>query len=246
MSQKLTRKEMKKDEIGEALGRTFEFAEGHFKTIIGAVVGLLALVLVIVGLVRWNAVRGEKAGAALADAITVYAAPVDAENADPEDPDDPIFADDAARRTAAREKLQAVVDDYGSAAAADVARVYLGRLAADEGDTATARQMWQVFLDDRSGHLLAGEVRRNVIALDRAEGRTEEVVAELEAMLDQNPEARPLPGDVVLWELGRSYEELDRQDDATSTFQRLVEEYPESAFTAQARQKSAPALTLGA
>ncbi|MEM7049926.1 MAG: tetratricopeptide repeat protein [Acidobacteriota bacterium] len=246
MAQKLTRKEIKKDEFAEALGRTVEYAEGHVKLLVGALAGVIALVLLIVALVQWNASKVRKAGDALEQAMKTYDAPIVAEGETGDDADEPSFSDEEARRNAAEVSFQEVVERYGATGPGGVAAVYLGRISADRGDLAGARQHWEGFLTDHEGQLLAGQVRRNLLALDRAEGKQAEVASELEAMMELNPEARPLPGDVILFELGTTYEELDRGDDAKSAFQRLVEEYPESAFAAVARQKSGPTAGLGA
>jgi TolA-binding protein len=53
---------------------------------------------------------------------------------------------------------------------------------------------------------------------------------------------------LVLYELGKTYEVLGRDEDAESVYQRLIEEYPRSAFVGEARTKLDPAtgsLTTG-
>ena len=62
-------------------------------------------------------------------------------------------------------------------------------------------------------------------------------MAHLEPMLTADPEDRELPGDVVLWELAQTYEQMDKGDEAEATYRRLTEEYPSSAYASQARQK---------
>ena len=51
----------------------------------------------------------------------------------------------------------------------------------------------------------------------------------------------PLPVDGILMQLGATYLEAGKRADAQQTFNRLVEEFPESPFTgdAQARARSA-------
>jgi TolA-binding protein len=47
----------------------------------------------------------------------------------------------------------------------------------------------------------------------------------------------PLPVDGILMQLGRTYLEAGKRADAQQTFNRLVEEYPESPFTGDARKE---------
>ena len=47
----------------------------------------------------------------------------------------------------------------------------------------------------------------------------------------------PLPIDGILMQLGRTYLDAGKRADAQQTFNRLVEEYPESPFTGDARKE---------
>lgn len=241
---RLTRREMKRDEVAEALGRTVEYSRSHLQTLVIAagVVVLIALVAVAVWI--WRAGAVARTNEELVEALEVYEAPVVEEGEalegdQPGDPTEPTFPSVEARRERAVELFEEV--RRGSGGAADVALVYLGQLAADAGDTAAAREHWREFVDQHEGHVLAGSVRVSLIGLDRAEGEAERVASELEAMMDVTPEQRPLPGDVVLYELGKTYEALGRTEDAESVYQRLIEEYPRSAYVGEARSKIGPA-----
>jgi TolA-binding protein len=47
----------------------------------------------------------------------------------------------------------------------------------------------------------------------------------------------PLPIDGILMQLGKTYLDAGKRADAQQTFTRLVEEYPESPFTGDARKE---------
>lgn len=236
---RLTRREMKRDEVAEAFGRTVEYSRSHARMVLLAVVAVVGIAVAVAVAYTWRQRALADTNEKLAAAMRVYAAPVDAEDPRPDDAGKPSFASEEARRERARALFEEV--EQGSGAAADVALVYLGQLAADGGDTAAAREPWRRFLDRHPDHLLAGSVRLSLIGLDRAEGEAERVAADLETMLELSPEERPLPGDVVLYELGQTYESLGRDADARAVYQRLVEEYPRSAYAAPARSKATPA-----
>jgi tetratricopeptide (TPR) repeat protein len=236
MSERLTRKEIKRDEFVEALERSASFVERNVRVLIASAVALVVVVAAGFGIWWWLEVTEARASAAFTEALEVYRAPV-GEGAAPESEGGPTFADEAARRDRAAELFAAVRDDYGRSGASDVAGVYLAQIAVETGDPERARELWQEFVDERPDHVLAGQVRVNLIHLDRQQGRAEEVVSRLEPMLTADPTERPLPGDVVLWELAQTYEALGRGDEAEATYRRLTEEYPTSAYASQASQK---------
>jgi predicted negative regulator of RcsB-dependent stress response len=235
MNQRLTRREIKRDDFAAAVGRSVEYAESHVRTIVYAIGGVLLLVLLGVGLYYWRGHRQQGANQALAQATKVYEAPVTATGAKPNDRDEPSFATEAARRTRAKELLQKVRDDYGSTNAADVAGLYLARIAADEGRLDEARRLWSDFIDDHGDSLLASEARLNLIDLDRKQGKGEQVVSDLRAMLEKGD--APLPQDVILNELGKTLEQLHRPQEAVQSYQRILDEFPQSPYRTEAQQK---------
>ena len=72
MNQRLTRKEIKRDDFTSAVGRGVEYAESHVMTIVYAVVGVLVLVAIGVGISYWRASQAQSAGQALAKAVKIY------------------------------------------------------------------------------------------------------------------------------------------------------------------------------
>lgn len=238
MNQRLTRKEIKRDEFASVVGRSVEYAETHSRGLIYAIVGALALAVLAAGVYAYLGNRSLHANEDLAYAMKVYSAPVvpaPAGAAKPDDRQSPSFASEAARRQRAKALFEKVRSDYGFSDAADVAAIYLGQIAAAEGQLDRARELWTDFLDSHEGHLLAGEARLNLIRLDRQQGKGEELIGRLRPMLDE-PDA-PLPQDVVLFELGKTYEQLNRRTEAVATYKRIVDEFPQSAYGQEARQR---------
>ncbi|MFY9820137.1 MAG: tetratricopeptide repeat protein [Thermoanaerobaculia bacterium] len=235
MNQRLTRKEIKRDDFTSALGRGVEYAESHVMTIVYAVVGVLVLVALGVGIFYWRSHQAQAAGQALAKAVKVYLAPVVTTGAKPTDPATPSFASEEAHRAAAKKALQKVRADYGSTDAADVANLYLAQIAAEEGRLAEARKVWQSFADAHPKHMLGAEARLNLIHLDREQGKGEDVVKELRTMLEKGD--TPVPQDVLLHELGITLEQLKRPQEAAQSYQRILDEFPQSPYRQEAQQK---------
>ncbi len=98
MSQRLIRKDIKRDEFASAVGRGVDFAESHTRELLMTVGAVLAAVLV--GLVSYFYIahRSDVANQALAAAVKVYGAPIDPTGAKPNDPTEPSFASEAARQ----------------------------------------------------------------------------------------------------------------------------------------------------
>jgi TolA-binding protein len=237
MNQRLTRKEIKRDDFTSAVGRGVEYAESHVMTIVYAVVGVLVLVAIGVGISYWRANQAQSAGEALAKAVKIYQAPVVTADAKPTDPTTPSFATEEAHRAAARKALQKVRDSYGSTNAADVANLYLAQIDAEEGKLAEARKIWQDFVDAHPKHMLGAEARLNLIHLDREQGKGEDVVKQLRAMLEKGD--TPVPQDVLLHELGATLEQLKRPQEAAQSYQRILDEFPQSPYRSEAQQKVA-------
>lgn len=234
MSERLSRKEIKRDEFAEVMGSAMDYATGHLRTLFFAAGGVLVLALAGVGVFTWMQAQESRAVEALTVAIEVRRATIDPDNPSP-DADDPTFASEEARRQRSRELFEAVRDDYGSTDAARVAAFYLASLFLEAGDAEQARAHWQEVLDEGEDDLMTGEALVNLVALDRSQGRGEEAVARLEGMLDA-PEAT-LPEDLVLFHLGETYAEMGRDEEALDTFQRLVQSYPASPYTQSAQQQ---------
>lgn len=236
MSDRLTRKEIKqRDSFQLAVTTALEYVQAYRKQLIAGVVLLAVVGVAAVGWAFWSAHREGIAQAVLADAIEAYGAPVGEDAADQAGDDGPSFATEEERQAGATELFQQVVSDYGWSDAADVARVYLGQIAMGEGDVDGARELWQKVVDGGGDSALAAEVRLNLIRLDRADGRGEQVATELEAMLAR--ENKPLPGDVILIELATTLEELGRDVEATERYQQLIDEYQSSPYADEARRK---------
>lgn len=237
--ERLDRKELKQpDQFQESVDQGATWIHDHLRTILLVAGGIVLAVALWAAYRAWDRGRELEAGGALAEALELVEAPIveDAATAKPDDADDPTFADEAARTAALKARLEAVQERFGSADAAVVASVYLGRLAADGGDLATARTHWEKFLAKADGHLLVPSVRLSLLRLDREQGQAESALSYLEKATSPTAKSE-LPADLALHELAATYEALDRSEDARAAYQRLVDEHPDSPWVQPARQR---------
>jgi TolA-binding protein len=235
MSQRLSRKDIKRDEFASAVGRGVDFAESHSRELLVTVGGVLLAVLIGLLAYFYIAHRSEVANQALAAAAKVTAAPIVPTGAKPDDRDQPSFASAAARQARARQLLERVRSDYRWTDAADVAGLYLAEIDAETGKPAEARQLWSDFYKKHGDHVLAAQARIDVMELDRKVGKGQQVAQQLRQMLDQSD--APLPQDVILFQLGTTLEQLNRDQEAAQTYQRLIDEFPQSPYHQTAQQK---------
>ncbi len=225
MSARLTRQEIKRDEVIEKIGGFVGFIQTHGKTIALCAVALVVLILAGLGYRSIARGKADAGGVALGKALTAYQAPVDAEAADPESETAPVFADEESRTARALELFTGVLEEFGGTDAGDIAGAYLGSIAASTGDLDGARDRWQRFLDSQPGNLiLSQEIRLNLMSLDRATGRGEQLVDELRAELSGT--ALDLPEELLLQQLALTLEELGRDAEALDIYRRLAQDFP--------------------
>jgi tetratricopeptide (TPR) repeat protein len=235
MSQRLRRKEIKRDEFANVVGRGVEYAESHSRSLMLGAGIAVAVVAIGMAIFFYLSHRSAMAQEALGKAIKVEVAPIDAANPQPNDSKEPRFATEAARQAAAEKLLKVVRDDYSHTSAADVAGLYLGEIAASQGHLAEARRLWTDFVDKHGHEMLAAQARIDLIELDRAEGKGAQVVQNLRSMLEQTEPA--LPQDVILYQLAKTLELLHRDSEAIPSYQRLLDEYPQSGYRQEAQQR---------
>jgi tetratricopeptide (TPR) repeat protein len=219
----------------ETASRFFGYITEHTRGLLLAVLAVLALVLVAVGVFAYLDGRQERANEAFAEALAVFDADVVGVGASPEDPLSPSFASEESRDLKARELFEEVQTTYGSTSVGRIAGVYLGKLALRSGDTARARELWESFVESDADDMLMMEVRLNLLAMDRAEGRGEEVVSQLREEIGSSTPTLPIA--VSLDQLATTLEELGRIDEAREVYQRIIDEHPGSPYLSRAQQR---------
>jgi len=222
MSHRLSRKEIKRDEVLETLTAIAVFLRENARFIM---IGLaIALAAILVGVAVYSAGQRREVAASerLADAIELFSTVGSGQDEVATGDGAPIF--------------QEVVEEYSRTAAATIAEVYLGEVAALAGDFDAARRHWETYLSSRPDTFLATEVRLNLMALDRQEGEGEALASRLQAMADAGTDSN-LPPDLVLFQLGVTLDSLGRVEESTTAFERLVDEFPASPYSVRAGQK---------
>ena len=145
------------------------------------------------------------------------------------------FPTERERAQAALTKFKIAADAYPSTDAGIYARYQQAATALSLGDTKGAITAYQEVID-KAGSGFYGQMAR--LGLAEAQARAGQYDQAINAFKDMaQRKDGPLPIDGILMQLGRTYLEAGKRADAQQTFNRLVEEYPDSPYTGDARKE---------
>jgi TolA-binding protein len=200
---------------------------------------LLAIIVVVgalgLGYYAWRDRVQGKAHGLLAEAMAVQ----DARVGPPPAPGTPggglYFPTERERSQAALTKFKIAADAYPSTDAGVYARYQEGALSLALGSTPGAISAYQQVIKE-SGDNFYGQMARLGLAEAQARGGQYDPAINTFKEMAQRKDG-PLPVDAILMQLGRTYLDAGKRADAQQTFNRIVEEYPESPFTGDARKE---------
>ena len=199
------------------------------------VVGAVVIAAVAIGFFGWRQHVQGKAHALLAEAMAVQ----DARVGPPPAPGTPsgglYFPTERERAQAALTKFKIAADAYPSTDAGIYARYQEGATSLALGTTPGAIAAYQAVIK-QAGDDFYGQMARLGLAEAQARAGQYDTAINTFKELAQRKDG-PLPVDGILMQLGRTYLDAGKRADAQQTFNRLVEEYPESPFTGDARKE---------
>ena len=208
-------------------------ARGRESTIVLTVgVVIAALALAYFG---WRGRVNGKADTLLAEAMTVAEARI----GPPPAPGTPAgglyFPTERERSQAALTKFKTAADAYPSTDAGIFARYQEATTTLTLGNSMQATAVFQQVID-KAGDGFYGQMARlgHAESMARA-GQYDQAINTFKEMSQRKD--GPLPVDGILMQLGKTYLEAGKRADAQQTFNRLIEEYPESPFTSDARRE---------
>jgi len=201
-------------------------------SMVGLVVGVIALVGGVYWV--WHQHVLNSSHALLADAMIVQESRVGPPSAATGQPG-LTFPTERERAQAAIVKFKAAADAYPTTDAGLFARYQEAALQLSIGSTADAIKTYQEVID-RAGDGLYGQMARLGMAEAYARGGQYEQAITAYKELAQRKDTQ-LPVDGILIQLGRTYRDAGKIADAQQTFNRIVEEFPESQFNADAKRE---------
>jgi TolA-binding protein len=196
------------------------------------IVAVLVLAVIGGGYAIWRGRVQGRAHVLLAEALAVQEARINALGS-PSAPGG--YPNERARLQAAAVKFKAAADAYPTTDSGIYARYQEAATQVALGNPAAAVTGYQEVIR-RSGEGIYGQMAR--LGLAEAQARSGQYDQAINAFkeLAQRKDG-PLPVDGILMQLGRTYLDAGKGTEAQQTFNRLVQEYPESPFMSEAKRE---------
>jgi TolA-binding protein len=196
-----------------------------------------ALVLVLAVAIgvfwAWRQRAQERASALLAEAMVITDAQIVEAGSGTFPATTNTYPTERARSEAAVAKFQAVLQEYPSSRAAVTARYELASLLVSLGRPQEAEQQYRELADSDRG--IHGRMARMALAeLQVNAGRYDEAIQTYRDAAARKDEELPVDG--VLMQLGRAYTLAGKRAEALQTYQRIVSEFPDSIYAAEAKR----------
>ena len=199
----------------------------------------ILLVAAVIGLCgasywAWHQHTEDKAHALLAEAMVVQDSRV-GPPAEATGGAGKTFPTERDRTQEAVKKFKVAADAYPSTDAGVYARYQEASLQVSLGNPADAIKAYQSVVD-RSGDGLYGQMSKLGLAEAYARsGQFEQAITAYKELAQRKDGQLPIDG--ILIQLGRTYREAGKAGDAQQTFNKLVEEFPDSPFMADAKRE---------
>ncbi|HET9795362.1 MAG TPA: hypothetical protein VFS34_12980 [Thermoanaerobaculia bacterium] len=226
MAKKLRREDLKRDEVMETVGKGLQFVSVHRKGSVETVGIAVALAALIGAFVAFRAHRETQAADHLSRALTALSAPL---ASDPSAGTAAKTYATAAERSADANRELTAAADFGATKSGRAAAVILAAQGGSKDTGAFDRFA-------RSGkNAVAAAAELDSYRTMSDSGKTTEAIAAVKRAIETSSTA--VPKDALLAELGALYERSGSPVDARATYQRLVSEYPDSAYASDAQSR---------
>ena len=227
MGKKITRKQLKRNDLVETMGKTVDYVSHHRRGVTEGILAAAVVALLIGGFLLLRAYREGQAGKELSAALAALDTPLASQPA----------AAGAARTFATVEAKNKEVDAH-LRKAADHPGTSAGRaagliLTTREKPPNAAEAFAQTAREAKAE--VAASAELDAARLLAAQGKKSEAIDRLKRAIESPASAAPK--DALLFALGQVYEDSGSASDARATFQRLITDYPNSPYRNDARQK---------
>ncbi len=228
MSPKIRRQDLKRNELAETIGKTVDYVTGHRRGVTEIVAVVAGLAAIVAGFFMYRAWLERSAGRTLSEALAIMDTPLAAEQPGGATK---TFASAAERRSQA-EKLLRQAASHGSTASGRAAQVILAA-----SGTEKAAESVDVFekAARQSRSETAAAAESDAARQLAADGKANDAIERLKRAIESPTSAAPK--DALLFALAGIYEQTGAAADARATYQRLITDYPNSPYRADARQK---------
>ena len=225
---RITRRQLKRNELAETFGRGVDYVSHHRRGATEAIAAVVAVLLLALGFVLFRGWRERSAGRDLSEALAILEAPLASDPAAATAAR--TFPTAADREKEAARHLEAAAKKGGTEAGR-AARLIVAARSDKPADA--VKELTQVARDGTREVAAAAEI--DAARLMAATGKTNEAIERLKRAIEA-PQAAA-PKDALLFLLAETYEKAGNAADARATFQRIVNDYPNSPYRTAAREK---------
>jgi TolA-binding protein len=230
------RHHLKDNELARAAATARQIVEERRGQVTATAVAVVVVAAVALGYFWWSGRVSARAHTLLADALAIDEARIGPPPAAGSPaPGGLSFETVRARNQAALTKFKIVADEYPSTDAGIFARYRQAATYMALGEAASAATAYQQVID-RAGNSLYGQMAKLGLAEAQAQtGQYEQAINTFKDLAARKDGEVPIDG--VLLRLGRVYVDAGKKSDAEQTFNRLMSEFPDSPFSADARRE---------
>src|SRR5437762_6577667 len=158
------RRDLKRDKFVDEVGSLTTRARENQRLLVAITAAVVILAVIGYGVYFYGSNREQKAQSALGAAIEAIDSPL----IQPGTPNpNAKFSSEKERTDRSEAMFRDVQKTYSGTKAADVANIFLARIAASRNDTTTARKLLTDFISDHPKHLLVGAARYSLYQIDR-------------------------------------------------------------------------------
>jgi TolA-binding protein len=237
---RIERHKLKENEFAKTVVHARQTLEQRKRDI--AVIGVIVAVLLacVGGYVLWRQSREAAANGMLATALAIYEAPVVPIPAPAPGSPAPVqqpgtYATEQAKLDAALPRFLEAADRYPGTDAGIAARYTAASILARLGRHAEAEQRYQEVIARAGNRIYARTARLGLADVQLSQGKYDAAIA-IYTEMSREPDSQ-IPVDSVLLQLGRAYARAGRNEEAAGAFNRIISEFPQSAYGADARRE---------
>lgn len=240
---RIERRKLKENEFAYTVARTREMMQQRQREITTIGGTAVAVLIAVSGFFGYRSWRNEKANTLLAGALAVAEAqvvvpPAPAPGSAPPVQPSGTYRTERDRAAAAIPLLQRAADAYPNTAAGITARYRLAAELASVGRSAEAEQRFNEVVQKTSQkNVYHDTARLGAGEAQLAEGKTDAAMATFRDLAADTNSTLPVDG--VLMQLGSAALAAGKTDEARRAFTRVVDEFPQSTYVSDAKQRLA-------
>ncbi len=226
MKQKITRKDLKRNEIAETMERTMDYVTGHRRGVTEAVAIAVGIAALVGAFFLIRSYRESRAGRELSAGLAALEAPLAGSPAAINAPR--TYATEAERERDAKDHLGRAAKIGGTAAGRAAAVILAARESKPASETFS-----RAARDGKAEVAAVAEI--DEARLLASTGKATEAIDRLKRAIESPRSSAPK--DALLYTLAEIYEKSGAAADARTLYQRLVTDYPNSPYRQDARSK---------